>query len=112
MVRLLFGILFVCFFQQGFAQERTAAAQKKKPGDTVILIRIKKPPIDTLTPEEKLFMEQTHNGTTVTEERGSAVFFGNSGKIKGTDMYYAFHNTAPRGTIIKVHNPGADKTIY
>ncbi|MCD6063366.1 MAG: LysM peptidoglycan-binding protein [Flavipsychrobacter sp.] len=110
MVRLLFSILCVCLFLPSFAQQRTAGLIPKKKGDTII--RIKKVPLDTLSPEEKLFMEQTRDGMNLTEERGGAVFFGNSGKIKGTNLYYAFHNTAPKGTIIKVHNPGTDKSIY
>jgi hypothetical protein len=93
------------------AQTTTTSAPKRK-GDTMYIIKKKQVFIDTLTPEEKLFMSQTDSGKNVTEEKGSAVFFGSGGKIKGTDMYFAFHNMAPKGTVIKVHNPGTDSTIY
>ncbi|WP_276134947.1 hypothetical protein [Polluticoccus soli] len=112
MFRLLFSILCACLILPALAQQRTAGLiSKKKSADTIIIIK-KAAPIDTLSPEEKLFMEQTHSGTKITEEKGGAVFFGNGSKIKGTNLYYAFHNTAPKGTIIKVYNPGTEKTIY
>jgi murein DD-endopeptidase MepM/ murein hydrolase activator NlpD len=67
---------------------------------------------DTLSEIEKLYNAQTNNGELFEEEKGTAVFYENKGKITGTTTFYAFHNKAPRGTIIKVYNPGTDKTIY
>ena len=32
--------------------------------------------------------------------------------MKGTEMYFALHGTAPKGTIIKVYNPGTDKQVF
>jgi len=55
------------------------------------------------------FDRQTANGTNVLTEKGSAVFFEKSGR---NDVYYAFHNATPRGTVIKVFNPGSGKTVY
>jgi LysM repeat protein len=68
-------------------------------------------PIDTLSEAEELYISQTHEGQNVHEEKGPAVFYPSASRSK-QDIYYAFHNTAPRGTIIKVHNPGTDKTIF
>ncbi len=50
----------------------------------------------------------TANGTNVLTEKGTAVFFDKPGK---NNMYFAFHNTMPRNTIIKVTNPGNDKSV-
>jgi len=60
---------------------------------------------------EQLFMAQTNDGIYVTEEKGTGVFFPRAGK-SSNGIYFAFHNTAKRGTIIRIHNPGSDKTIY
>lgn len=69
-------------------------------------------PVDTLTEEEKQYFFQTNNEQNVVDERGSAVFFGSGGRVKGTEMYFALHGTAPKGTIIKVYNPGTDKQVF
>ena len=52
-----------------------------------------------------------NNGRAVEEESGAAVFFDSKAPAK-PGVYYAFHNTAERGTIIRVHNPDGDKTAY
>lgn len=66
---------------------------------------------DTLSEIEKEYLAQTNNDINVFEEKGMAVFFDMSGvSFKG--VYYGFHNTAGKGTIIKVYNPGTDKTVY
>lgn len=47
------------------------------------------------------------------DDKGAAVFFDMPGKVKtGKGKYYAFHNLARRGAIVKIHNPGTDKTIF
>ncbi len=58
---------------------------------------------------DSLFNTQTNNGLNVLTEKGTAVFFEKPGK---NTIFYAFHNEAPRGTIVKVFNPGSGKTIY
>jgi LysM repeat protein len=55
------------------------------------------------------FNRLTDNGVNVLTEKGSAVFFDKPGK---NTVYYAFHNTLPRNSIVKVFNPGTGKTIY
>lgn len=45
------------------------------------------------------------------KESGAAVFYPLKLKV-GKGIYYAFHNTAPRGTIIRVNNPAGGHTIY
>ncbi|HRO42401.1 MAG TPA: LysM peptidoglycan-binding domain-containing protein [Flavipsychrobacter sp.] len=68
-------------------------------------------PPDTLTEGEKQFFAQTQDGTVTVDEKGTAAFFKRAGKSPN-NIFFAFHNVAKRGTIIKIHNPGADKTIY
>lgn len=86
---------------------------KAKKGEHVTIIKV--PPVDTAKPvseEEQLYLRQTNNGANVIEEKGPAVFYDNAGKIGSTHTFFAFHNTAKRGTIIKVYNPGTDQTVY
>lgn len=60
--------------------------------------------------DEQAYMIQTMNDQSVIEEKGPAVFFTT------TDMtpksFYAFHNSARRGSIIKVFNPGTGKAVF
>jgi len=58
---------------------------------------------------DSLYNVQTSNGRNTITEKGTAVFFEKTGK---NNIYYAFHNTTPRGAIIKVTNPGTGKYIY
>lgn len=58
---------------------------------------------------DTVYNRQTNNGLNVLTEKGTAVFFEKTGK---NNIYYAFHNETPRGSIIKVSNPGSGKTIY
>ncbi|PQJ12410.1 hypothetical protein CJD36_001270 [Flavipsychrobacter stenotrophus] len=58
---------------------------------------------------DSIYNVQTRNGTNVLNEKGTAVFFEKAGSNK---IYFAFHNTTPRGAVIKVTNPGTGKTIY
>lgn len=69
--------------------------------------------VDTLVAKpaeglEQQYIDQTAEGANVVTETGTAAFFPSSGK----GPLYAFHNMAPRGSIIKVHNPGTDQTVY
>ena len=58
---------------------------------------------------DEAYYRQTNNGMNVLTEKGTAVFFDKSVK---NNVYVAFHNATPRGTIIKVFNPGNGKFIY
>ena len=58
---------------------------------------------------DTIYNRQTMNGANIITEKGTAVFFDKTGK---SAIYQAFHNGTPRGTIIKVFNPGSGKTIY
>ncbi len=58
---------------------------------------------------DSLYNIQTRNGSNVLNEKGTAVFFEKTGSNK---IYFAFHNTTPRGAVIKVLNPGTGKAIY
>lgn len=94
------------------SKDKRQGTTTKKDGveETVIIIR--KSYLDTLPEAERTYLSQTNNEQVVMEEKGTAVFFENKGKLKGSQFIYAFHNTAKRGTIIKVYNPGTDKTIF
>lgn len=72
------------------------------------------PMTDTMTivsVEERAYMEQTSNGQNVVEEKGTAAFYSLSSGSNGT-VYYAFHNAAAKGSIIKVINPGNGRSIF
>jgi LysM repeat protein len=58
---------------------------------------------------DTIYNAQTNNGLNVLTEKGTVVFFEKPGK---SAIYYAFHNEASRGSIIKVYNPGSGKTVY
>lgn len=58
---------------------------------------------------ESLYMQQTSNGKNATTEKGPGGWFKSNA---AAGKYYALHNTAQRGTIIKVTNPLNGKFIY
>ncbi len=68
-------------------------------------------PDSTVSPEERLYLSQTNHGMYTANDKGSCVFFEMAGKIRN-GKYYAFHNLARRGTIIKIYNPGNDSVVY
>jgi len=67
--------------------------------------------VDTLSEGEKQFLSQTANGASTETEKGTGAFFRRAGRSEN-GIYFAFHNTARRGTILKIYNPGTDKTVY
>lgn len=70
-----------------------------KANDTVVI-----------SPYEQLYEDQI-TGHANNEESGAAVFYPIKMKLS-EGVYYAFHNTAPKGTIIKVTNPANSNIIY
>lgn len=82
-----------------------------QPVPPVVQTDTLKAAVDTVRPKgELLYLEQTHDGQNIVSEKGPAAFFPMSGGT--TSVYMAFHNTAPKGTIMKVHNPGNGKDVY
>ncbi|WP_160713948.1 LysM peptidoglycan-binding domain-containing protein [Chitinophaga solisilvae] len=65
-------------------------------------------PVATSTDFEQLYEQQTKGGKNATSEKGPGTWF----KSNAVGKYYALHNTAPRGTIIKVTNPLNGKSVY
>ncbi|KAA5533341.1 LysM peptidoglycan-binding domain-containing protein [Taibaiella lutea] len=66
---------------------------------------------DTIaSPYEQLYETQTM-GNASNNESGAAVFYPLKMKM-AEGIYYAFHNTAAKGTIIKVMNPANGNFIY
>lgn len=61
-------------------------------------------------PFETIYSQQTAGKDTKTE-KGPAGWF-KSNAVLNSGKYYALHNSAPRGTIIKVTNPLNGKFIY
>ena len=71
--------------------------------------------VDTTKPAPQNAYEELYNeqvtGQPSNTENGAAVFYPL--KIKTAEgVYYAFHNTAAKGTIIKVTNPANGNIIY
>ena len=79
-----------------------------KDYDTVIVV--KKTDTTEASAEEELYLSQTMNEQRLITEKGPAVFFNPASA--SSKSLYAFHNTARRGAIIKVFNPGTKKTVY
>lgn len=69
---------------------------------------VKAAPVSSSTDFEQLYEQQTNNGKKTTSEKGPGTWF----KSNAVGKYYALHNTAPRGTIIKVTNPLNGKAVY
>ncbi|MBS1588161.1 MAG: LysM peptidoglycan-binding domain-containing protein [Bacteroidetes bacterium] len=70
-----------------------------------------KPNPDTVSEGEQLFLSQTNQGGSVFEEKGTAAFFKRAGRSTN-GIYFAFHNNARRGAILKIFSPVSGKTIY
>ncbi|MEC5146619.1 LysM peptidoglycan-binding domain-containing protein [Chitinophaga sp. 212800010-3] len=64
-------------------------------------------PVASSTDFEQLYEQQT-SGKKVATEKGPGTWF----KSNAVGKYYALHNSAPRGTIIKVTNPLNGKSVY
>ncbi|TWF37101.1 LysM domain-containing protein [Chitinophaga polysaccharea] len=64
--------------------------------------------VSTSTDFEQLYDQQTNGGKKASTEKGPGTWF----KSNAVGKYYALHNTAPRGTIIKVTNPLNGKAVY
>lgn len=64
--------------------------------------------VSTSTDFEQLYEQQTNSGKKAATEKGPGTWF----KSNAVGKYYALHNTAPRGTIIKVTNPLNGKAVY
>jgi LysM repeat protein len=85
----------------------------KKVPDSPADKNIKIPDTDSSTiPSafEELYYQQA-TGASVTEESGAAVFYPLKTKAE-PGVYYAFHNTAIHGSILKIMNPANGKIIY
>jgi rare lipoprotein A (peptidoglycan hydrolase) len=69
---------------------------------------VKSTPVSSSTDFEQLYDQQTNGGKKTSSEKGPGTWF----KSNAVGKYYALHNTAPRGTIIKVTNPLNGKAVY
>jgi hypothetical protein len=74
--------------------------------DTMVVVP--RPPVQTMG---DIWNYQTQNGQTVTAEKGSVAFYTLNSKAPGAAAY-AFHNSAARGSIIRVRNMNNGKSIY
>jgi len=73
---------------------------------------------ETITAEEssadsmQVILEKNYyDGNSGRSEAGAAVFFESAAPAQ-PGIYYAFHNIAERGDIIKVHNPDGNRSVY
>ncbi len=93
---------------------KTSATTTTKPVLSKATIPSKTTPVNDTAEEESAFeqlYEQQTAGVSQNEESGAAVFYPLRTKA-AEGVYYAFHNTALRGTILKVTNPASGTTIY
>jgi hypothetical protein len=91
------------------APEEKQNREEPKPWhDTVIVIKKKQD--TTINPFEQLYLTQTGNGVNAVVEKGSVALFNSASTAQ--HVYYAMHNDLERGIIVKVYNPGNNKTIY
>ncbi len=85
-----------------------------KPAVSPKLLDRKAPDKDTAIAEESAFellYDQQVQGVALNEESGAATFYPLRTKV-APDVYYALHNTAARGSILKIMNPASGKIIY
>jgi len=67
--------------------------------------------VETPTIPQFQFEYESLNDAMENEERGALTFYKNKSKLKA-DIYYAFHNTIPQGSIVKIVNPSNNKAVY
>ncbi|MBS1782313.1 MAG: LysM peptidoglycan-binding domain-containing protein [Bacteroidetes bacterium] len=88
---------------------------RTKKSSEVVYIKpepvIAQPLPDTISEGEQLFLSQTNQGGSVFQEKGTAAFFIRAGRSTN-GIYFAFHNNAKRGAILKIFSPVSGKTIY
>ena len=85
------------------AAENTAAKKEQAPP-----VATPPPAAPSGSSFEQVYTQQTA-GKKVTTEKGPGSWFKSNA---GAGKYYALHNTAARGTIIKVTNPLNGRSIY
>ncbi|WP_118974435.1 LysM peptidoglycan-binding domain-containing protein [Taibaiella koreensis] len=78
--------------------------------DTVKAVPEKDTAEEMVSAFEQLYQEQVR-GISTNEESGAAVFYPLRTKA-APGVYYAFHNSASKGTILQITNPASGKTIY
>jgi rare lipoprotein A (peptidoglycan hydrolase) len=66
-------------------------------------------PAPASTGFEELYKQQTGNSKRLNNEKGPGSWFKSNAS---PGKYYALHNSAPRGTIIKVTNPLNGRSVY
>jgi len=60
---------------------------------------------------QDLYEKQIQDGRNLITEKGAAAFFHMPVKTDA-DFFYGFHHAAPKGTIIRVSNPGSGQVVY
>lgn len=68
-------------------------------------------PDTSVSPAKALYLSQTYNEESITEEKGPAAFYANNNGLK-SGFLYAFHNTAGKGKVIRVKNLNNGRIIY
>ena len=93
----------------GVAPSKLPKPAGKPVKDSMIRAVIAVDSEDEETALEKQFKAE-NDGISLTEEAGAAVFYNLKAAQEG--VYYAFHNMARKGSVIKVQNPASRKIIY
>jgi len=89
-------------------QEARPVAEETTSAPTLAPVAAKPAAANSSADFEQLYDQQTNGGKKADTEKGPGTWF----KSNAVGKYYALHNTAPRGTIIKVTNPLNGKSVY
>lgn len=90
------------------APVKETAKKETAPAPEVAETPAKPAAVNSSADFQQLYEQQTNNGKKAGTEKGPGTWF----KSNTVGTYYALHNTAPRGTIIKVTNPLNGKAVY
>jgi len=95
--------------------EESSFPVRKKPTETILAV-IRPDSMKAAAEQEKslgesLYAAQSNDDLNSVTDKGTAVFFKRAGQTSN-GIYFAFHNTAKRGSILRVRNIGTGKTVY
>ncbi|RAJ00317.1 LysM domain-containing protein [Chitinophaga skermanii] len=97
--------------EEAVKADATKAAEPVKKEVTTTVEKVNATALGENETFEQVYLTQTAKGKNAATEKGPGSWF-RSNAVANSGKYYALHNSAPRGTIIKVTNPLNGKFIY